>query len=207
VKLCAILPLPASVARHRESVFTLVEGRPVLWGMVRALAAAVGEVLVTADDQLIDDVRACLAGLPVQVIAAGESPDTAGCLAAAAAHLQLADATHVLVADHRYPVIPPALVARVVGALTDGAELAIPVLPVTDTVKRVDGQGVIQSTVDRAELRITQYPFGANVQRLSDLDIGFGAAGLITVAGDADAVRIELPEDVALLEAIIDCRH
>jgi 2-C-methyl-D-erythritol 4-phosphate cytidylyltransferase len=103
--------------------------------------------------------------------------------------------------------MPAALVARVIAALADGAELVVPVLPVTDTVKMVDGQGTIRSTVDRAELRITQYPFGVTVSRLGDLHTALGAGeGLVTVAGDADAVPVDLPADAALANAIIACR-
>ncbi|MGK2853330.1 MAG: 2-C-methyl-D-erythritol 4-phosphate cytidylyltransferase [Microbacteriaceae bacterium] len=208
MKLSAILPLPASVAERRASVFTPVEGEPVLVRIVRALSSAVGDVVVVADGRLTEDVRSCLTGSPVQVISAGESPSTADCLAAAAPQLRSAAVTHALVADHRYPVIPLGLVARVVEALTAGAELVVPVLPVTDTVNTVDGQGTILSTVDRAELRITQYPYGATVQRLGDLHTVLGRGdGMVTVAGDADAVPIDLPADVALLAAIMACRR
>ena len=176
--------------------------------IVRALHSMVGDVLVAADDALAGDVRAQLAGSPVQVIEAGESPSTADCLASAARHLRSHAVTHAVVADHRYPVLPAALVARIIEALADGAELVVPVLPVTDTVKMVDGQGTIQSTVDRAELKVIQYPYGATVARLGDgRTAPDGSAGLVTVTGDADAVPVDLPADAALLAAIIACRR
>ncbi len=207
VKLSAILPLPAPVAQHRASVFTPVRGEPVLVRLVHALASAADEVLVVVDARLIEDVQACLAGRPVRIVDAGESPSTADCLALAAQQLRSVAVTHALVAHHRYPVMPAGLVARVADALVDGAELVVPVLPVTDTVKMVDGQGIIRSTVDRAELRITQYPYGCSVARLVDFHAGLGGGeGLVTVAGDADAVPVDLPADAALLDAIIACR-
>ena len=122
-------------------------------------------------------------------------------------HLQASAATHVLVAEHRHPVLSRDLVARVVAALADGAELVVPVLPVTDTVKRVDGQGVIRSTVDHSELKITQYPYGAAVARLDDLPAVLSATDLVCVAGDADAIPFDLPADAALLAAVIACRR
>lgn len=208
MKLSAILPLPASVAERRASVFTPVEGEPVLARIVHALYVAVGDVLVVADHALAGDVRAQLAGSPAQIVDAGESPSTADCLVSAAEHLRTRAVTHAVVADHRYPVLPVALVARIIEALADGAELVVPVLPVTDTVKMVDGQGTIQSTVDRAELKIVQYPYGVTVARLSDGRTAPGnGAGLVTVAGDADAVPVDLPADAALLAAIIACRR
>lgn len=208
VKLSAILPLPVSVAGNRASVLTPVAGESVLMRIVRALAAEVTDVLVSADDTLFQDVRAGLAGWPARVIAAGENRSTAECLIAAQPHLQALAATHVLVADHRYPVISRDLIGRVIAALSDGAEVVVPVLPVTDTVKEVDGQGVIRSTVERSELRITQYPYGAAASRLGDLRSVLNAgADLVSVAGDADAIPFDLPADAALLAAVIACRH
>lgn len=208
MKLSAILPLPVSVAQHPESVFTLVEGEPVLVRMVRALTAEAGDVLVPTDDALVERVRAGLAGTPARIIAAGENRSTAECLAAALPLVRAFAATHVLVADHRHPVVSSDLVSRVVAALAGGAELVVPVLPVTDTVKRVDGQGVIRATVDRSELKVTQYPYGAAVARLGDLPAVLGAgADLVCVAGDADAIAFDLPADAALLAAVIACRR
>jgi 2-C-methyl-D-erythritol 4-phosphate cytidylyltransferase len=207
VKLSAVLPLPASVAQHRASVFVHVRGEPVLVRLVRALTSAADEVLVVVDAQLADGVRDCLEGARVQIIDAGESPSTTDCLVMAAQQLRSAAVTHAVVADHRYPVIPAGLLARVIEALTGGAELVVPVLPVTDTVKMVDGQGTICATVDRAELRITQSPFGCSVAWLGDQHGVLGAGdALVTVAGDADAVPLDLPADAALLDAIIACR-
>ena len=208
MKLSAILPLPVSAARRPESVFTPVEGEPVLARIVRALAAQAGEVLVPTEAAMLERVRADLAGAQAAVIAAGENLSTADCLTAAMPHLQASGATHVLVADHRHPVLPGDLIARVVAALADGAALVLPVLPVTDTVKSVDGQGVIRSTVDRSELKITQFPYGAAVARLRDLPAVLDAgADLVCVAGDADAIPFDLPADAALLEAVIACRR
>lgn len=208
MKLSAILPLPVSVAQHPESVFTLVEGEPVLVRMVRALTAEAGDVLVPTDDALVERVRAGLAGTPARIIAAGENRSTAECLAVALPLVRASAVTHVLVADHRHPVVSSDLVTRVVAALAGGAELVVPVLPVTDTVKRVDGQGVIRSTVDRSELKVTQYPYGAAVARLGDLPAVLGAgADLVCVAGDADAIAFDLPADAALLAAVIACRR
>lgn len=207
VKLSAILPLPVTVAGNRASVLTLIEGESVLVRIVRALAD-VADVLVPTDTALFDDVRAALAGWPARVIAAGEDCGTADCLIAAQPHLQASGVTHVLVADHRYPVVSPALIGRVIAALGDGAELVVPVLPVTDTVKEVDGQGVIRSTVDRSALKVIQSPYGAAVPRLGDLpSVLRGGADLVPVDGDADAIPFDLPADAALLAAVIACRR
>jgi 2-C-methyl-D-erythritol 4-phosphate cytidylyltransferase len=211
VKLSAIVPVPAEAAQRPAALFTPIAGQPVLARLVRSLigAFAVADVLVLVDDRLTADVRGCLAGLPVVVAGAGESPSTAECLVAAVPLLRAHGATHALVGDHRYPLTPPDLVRRLADALTGGAELAVPVLPVTDSVKLVDGQGTIVSTVDRSGLQLLQYPRGVSLERLAaaegDLDVALGA-DVTTLAGDADAIAFDLPGDAALLEAIIACR-
>ena len=63
----------------------------------------------------------------------------------------------VLVHDAARPFASADLIARaIVAAEKTGA--AIPGLPVTDTIKRVDDSGTVQTTVDRALLRLVQTP-------------------------------------------------
>ncbi len=64
----------------------------------------------------------------------------------------------VLIHDGARPIVPPALIERVVAALDD-SPAAIPALPVNDTLKRGSG-GVISETVDRAGLWRAQTPQG-----------------------------------------------
>ena len=63
----------------------------------------------------------------------------------------------VLVHDAARPFASADLIARaIVAAENTGA--AIPGLPVTDTIKRVDDSGTVQTTVDRSLLRLVQTP-------------------------------------------------
>ena len=66
-------------------------------------------------------------------------------------------ATVVLVHDAARPLITDAVIERVISALGDGWEGAVPVLPVSDTVKRVDGEQVVE-TIDREGLATAQTP-------------------------------------------------
>ena len=72
--------------------------------------------------------------------------------------------------DARRPLTPPALVAAVAAAVRSGQDAAVPALPLTDTVKRVDGDGFVRGTPDREGLRVVQSPWvgrtGATVARL-----------------------------------------
>jgi 2-C-methyl-D-erythritol 4-phosphate cytidylyltransferase len=112
--------------------------------------------------------------------------------------------------------------AAVVAAVRAGKVAVVPVLPLVDTVKRVDSAGLVTSTVDRSTLRSVQTPQGfapdllrrAHVLR-ADTGGGLGAvtddAGLVealgapvhTVPGDAAALKITTPYDLALAEAVL----
>jgi 2-C-methyl-D-erythritol 4-phosphate cytidylyltransferase len=77
------------------------------------------------------------------------------------------DAAAVLVHDAARPLLDDAVVERVVTALNEGWDGAVPVLPVSDTVKRVDGERVIE-TLDRNGLRTVQTPQAFVAQVLRD---------------------------------------
>ena len=69
--------------------------------------------------------------------------------------------TTVLIHDAARPIVDSALIERVIAAVqSDGADGAIPALPVSDTLKRVDNGGRIEDTVDRTALWRAQTPQG-----------------------------------------------
>src|SRR6185369_9259745 len=71
----------------------------------------------------------------------------------------------VLVHDAARPFASATLVSRAIAAAaTTGA--TIPALPVTDTVKRVDGSGQVIETLDRVSLRVVQTPQAFNFAAL-----------------------------------------
>jgi len=69
------------------------------------------------------------------------------------------EALVVLVHDAARPLLPPEVVERVLGALNDGWDGAVPGLAVADTVKRVRGGAVVE-TLDREGLVTVQTPRG-----------------------------------------------
>ncbi len=66
----------------------------------------------------------------------------------------------VLVHDAARPLLTPELAREVIDALAAdaSADAAIAAMPVTDTVKRVDGGGAVHETLDRGELWAVQTP-------------------------------------------------
>jgi 2-C-methyl-D-erythritol 4-phosphate cytidylyltransferase len=111
-----------------------------------------------------------------------------------------ADAAVVLVHDAARPLLDDSVVERVVTALGDGWDGAIPTLAIPDTVKRVEGERVAE-TLRRDELRLVQTPqaFVADVLRSAlsgsdwtDCSAAVEAAGgrVRTVEGDPRLLKV-----------------
>lgn len=125
------------------------------------------------------------------------------------------DVDFVLVHDAARALTPPAVFERVIAALVGGEEAVLPVLPVVDTVKRVDGPSVVAS-VDRTELAAAQTPQGFRIEVLraalleadrehTDDAAAVQAAGrtVVTVAGDERAFKITTPPDLERARALV----
>lgn len=69
------------------------------------------------------------------------------------------DRACLLVHDAGRPLAPPTLTDAVIAAVVAGHPVVVPVLPLSDTVKQVDG-GFVGTTPDRAGLRVVQTPQG-----------------------------------------------
>jgi len=121
----------------------------------------------------------------------------------------------VLIHDGVRPLVDDALIDRVLDGLRDHRAV-LPVLPVTDTLKRVDDHTVL-ATVDRAALRRAQTPQGFAYrdilaahrrfegQEMTDDSALAEAAGLTveTVAGDEANLKITTPQDLVRAEQIL----
>jgi 2-C-methyl-D-erythritol 4-phosphate cytidylyltransferase len=122
-----------------------------------------------------------------------------------------------LVHDAARALTPPALIARVVAALRDGHPAVVPALPVADTIKAVDANGVVIATPDRTGLRAAQTPQGFHTELLlraydsSPADVTDDAtlvenlgAQVFVVDGDPMAFKITTPWDLLLAEAVVN---
>jgi 2-C-methyl-D-erythritol 4-phosphate cytidylyltransferase len=108
------------------------------------------------------------------------------------------DAAIVLVHDAARPVLPPEVVRRLLDALDEGFDGAVPGMPVPDTVKRVAGEVVVE-TPPRGELFAVQTPqaFVASVLRAVAEGEGSDCASLVEAAGGRVKV---VPGDERLLK-------
>ena len=119
-----------------------------------------------------------------------------------------ADATIICVHDAARPFADADLYARVIAAVIDGADCAIPGVAVTDTIKIVDADGVVVATPDRTALRAVQTPqaFRAAVLRAAHAGGGEGTddaalveadgGRVVVVAGSDDNRKITHPADL-----------
>lgn len=118
----------------------------------------------------------------------------------------------VVVQDATRAFTPASLVDDVVRAVRQGAATAVPVLPVTDTIKRVDDTGNVRATVDRSLLRVVQGPqaYGVDVFVAAMGEHGGAVADGIdrtegpvaTVPGHPHAIKIKTTFDLAVARTI-----
>ena len=120
------------------------------------------------------------------------------------------DAEIVLVHDGARPLAGDAVFMRVIQAVRDGADAAVPVIDLTDTIRRRDG-----GTADRTELVAVQTPqaFRADVLRAAhaggadatdDATLVEAAGGTVTmVAGDSRNLKITESHDLAMAEVLL----
>jgi 2-C-methyl-D-erythritol 4-phosphate cytidylyltransferase len=201
--------------------FLPLAGLPVAaWSVRAARSVADGVVLVVPGEAVPDPGD----GLPVP----GATGDAAfgatsvvagGPTRAASVRAGLAavpdDAAVIVVHDAARPLASPALFASVVDLVRSGrVDGAIPVVPVADTLKRVEG-GRVVGTVDRDGLVAIQTPqaFTAAALVAAHRDGGeatddaglLEAAGLVvgTVDGDPRNLKLTRPEDLVVAEALL----
>jgi 2-C-methyl-D-erythritol 4-phosphate cytidylyltransferase len=125
-----------------------------------------------------------------------------------------ASATVVVVHDAARPLASPALFDAVIGAVRAGADAAVPGLPISDTVKRVDRDHVVE-TIARDELVAVQTPqaFGAEALRAAHTGGGdatddaalIEAAGgnVVVVPGDPRNLKVTTPDDLAVAASLL----
>lgn len=120
----------------------------------------------------------------------------------------------VLVHDSARPFASASMIRSLVEGLEQGAQGVIPATEVTDTVKRVDGETVIETLV-RSELRAVQTPQAFMVEVLREAHTKAEAEGwdvtddasmverlaeVRVVPGKPNNIKITTPEDLKTLE-------
>ncbi|MDQ1397480.1 MAG: 2-C-methyl-D-erythritol 4-phosphate cytidylyltransferase [Acidimicrobiaceae bacterium] len=177
----------------------LLDRRVLDWSVAAARAACDGVVVVLPEERLEGDavpggatrsgsVRAGLAAVPD-------------------------DAEIVVVHDAARPLAGKALFDIVVEAVREGADAAVPAVPITDSIRR-RGSG----TVDRSGLVAVQTPqaFRASALRAAHHGapegtddaslVEAGGGSVVEVPGDPHNVKITNPDDLVVAAALLERR-
>lgn len=198
-------------------------GRPMLlWALdVVRVVPGIDEVLVVAPPGREEPVRALVSGpgAPVRVLGGGPSRAESvreGLRAAAGAR-------RVVVHDAARPLADASLFAAVLAGL-EGVDGAIVAAPVVDTLKRGDGDGLIDGTVAREGLWAAQTPQAFHARALGEAVEAAAAAGALATATDCASLveawggrvrliasrapnpKVTTPSDVAVAEALLAIR-
>lgn len=224
----AIVPAAGSSTRMGEglggrskNLLTLPNGETVLGLTLRALKAAgvfAGIIVVGRQDDLPEMRQTAakeLGSLPYSVVVGGQNRQQSVYLGLQSVPSGI---RHAAIHDAARPFCSAALITKVAGvALETGA--AILAHPVTETVKRVDGNRITE-TVDREVLWLAQTPQVFSLElilkahRLAEADgyTGTDDAELVErlgnrvsiVRGSRENIKITTPEDLRFAAALAE---
>jgi 2-C-methyl-D-erythritol 4-phosphate cytidylyltransferase len=187
------LPLVAEPLRRldeSEWIEGIVVAAPPGWEepcivLAEELGAGKVSAVVTGGETRADSVRAALAEVPE-------------------------DAAVVLVHDAARPLVSDDVIGRVLAPLSEGYDGAVPVVQISDTVKRVR-EGEVVETVEREGLVLSQTPqaFVAAALRRAAAGEGTDCASLVekqggrikAVEGDPRLLKVTSREDLALVSS------
>lgn len=184
------------------------------------------QFMVLGDRRVIDWSRdtANSVGDGVVVVVPAEAADAEGGVAGGATRSDSVrrglavvpqEATIICVHDAARPFAPEHLYKDVIAAVVAGADGAVPGVAVTDTIKRVDGHGVVVDTPDRSSLMAVQTPqaFRAAVLRRAheagnegtdDASLVERAGGkVVVVNGETINKKLTTPEDLEWARAVV----
>ncbi|ETW24197.1 2-C-methyl-D-erythritol 4-phosphate cytidylyltransferase [Mycobacterium kansasii 732] len=216
----AIVPAAGSGERLAVGVpkaFYQLDGRTLVERAVEGLleSKVVDHVVVAVPPDRTDEAKLIL-GHKAMVVAGG-ADRTETVRLALAALVETSEPSFVLVHDAARALTPPSLVARVVNALRAGHAAVVPALPLTDTIKAVDANGVVLGTPERAGLRAVQTPQGfagdlllrayqhaGNADFTDDASLVEHIGGQVQVVeGDPLAFKITNRLDLLLAQAVV----
>ena len=209
-----------------DKITAPIAGRPLLaWTLAPfADSAIVDRLVVVAPAGRVDEIRsaAWLLGSATVVSGGAQRQESVAAGLAALDAGGGADDAIVLVHDGARPAVTATVIERVIAATaTHGA--AIPVVPVVETLKRLEGDAVA-ATVARDELVAAQTPQGVRLSLLRSAYARFapGAPDTFTdeaalleactipvhvVPGDPDNLKVTIPADLDRAASILGDTH
>jgi len=203
----------------RPKAFAGLAGRPLLAESVERLDRSgwVDAIVVVAppgwEEPAILLAEELVAGKVREVVPGGAT--RAESVRAGLAEIP-SEALVVLVHDAARPLLEEDVLERVLSPLAEGWDGVVPALPVSDTVKRVDGHSIVE-TVDRSDLVLVQTPQAFRAESLraavsGDLAGATDCASLVerrggrvrVVDGDRRLLKITTREDLDRVQALLE---
>jgi 2-C-methyl-D-erythritol 4-phosphate cytidylyltransferase len=189
--------------------FLEIAGKRVVdWSVLAAASVSDGVVVVVPKGS---SVTVSSSGLDCQVVCVSGGDSRSESVRKGLA--QVPDAAQVVVVhDAARPVASPELMAAVVAAVRNGADAAIPVVGVVDTIRDLDG-----NTVDRSQLQAVQTPQGFSARALRDAHATAAQAtddatlvramggSTVVVPGERWNIKVTEPEDALVVAALLGC--
>ena len=228
-KLVAIVPAVGAGKRLGLGInkaFAVLRGAPLIVHCLRMLAQTelVAEAIVVLAPAEVDEGRTLLASyqaeyfptLPIKVVAGGKERQDSVANALAAVP---ADAAYIAVHDGARPFAGRAVFARTLAAAKEqGASIAA--VPVKNTIKVVDANGVVVDTPVRSTLVAVQTPQVFRAQLLKDAYAHLAAHPaavtddasvvelvghkVVVAVGRYENIKITTPEDLVLAEHFLE---
>jgi 2-C-methyl-D-erythritol 4-phosphate cytidylyltransferase len=176
------------VGAEEPKAFLPIGGRPMLTVAAAAAAAfpATRRLFITFPPGWEERARACVEDLDAAMTFVAGGASRQASVRAALARVSEGDES-VVVHDAARPFASPDLFAQVLGVLAEGADAAIPVVGVTDTVLRVQA-GMVVGTEPREELALAQTPQAFRTRILREAHAKAEASGR-SFSDDASVLR------------------
>ncbi len=195
----AVVPAAGSGERLAAGIpkaFCEIDGRTLLERAVAGLleSSVVDHVVVAVPVDRIDQAKQLIAeqtGAKTTIVAGGadRAESVSLALSAVSAATGSSAPEFVLVHDAARALTPPGLIVRVVDALRAGHAAVVPALPLHDTIKAVDANGVVLGTPERAGLRAVQTPQGFATDLLLHAYRAYRGGGTADFTDDASLVE------------------
>jgi 2-C-methyl-D-erythritol 4-phosphate cytidylyltransferase len=201
----------------RPKAFANLRDRPLLAESLERLEASdwIDAIVVAAppgwEEPVILLAEELGCGKVVESVTGGET--RAASVRAAIAKVS-DEAAVILVHDAARPVVPEEVIERLLTALNEGWDGAIPVVPLADTVKRIEREQVVE-TVDREGIALAQTPqafIATAVRDAASADseatdcsalVEVRGGRVKAVPGDARLAKVTEPGDLELVERLL----
>ncbi|HWM33607.1 MAG TPA: 2-C-methyl-D-erythritol 4-phosphate cytidylyltransferase [Pseudolysinimonas sp.] len=208
------------LGESEPKAFVGLRGKPILEHALLGVFDAIepAQVVVVAPRAKLttaSGIARRVAGVASDLVSVVEGGDTRQASVAAGLAALGEEVEIVLVHDAARALTPGTLFDRVIAAIGEGAGGVIPALPVSDTIKRIEG-GAVAETVERRDLVHVQTPQGfprralaeayarASTEFTDDAALFQDAGGTVTVVeGEARAFKITTPWDLRRAENVL----